>query len=189
MWYIRQSTDDKYNLIWYIRFACCMTMATDSHQEYIVYIAFPMQRNLFGSHGSAVLAWSVNDWVRAGWIVVTRPDGNLGLFWSQTCLWRAVDISPLTVIYEVEACVVPFIHHSLILGDWHSSITIVATSVSLLVAMVLLTSFSSISVRKVRSLSSCQCGNSAFMGRSVGSPLTMPCCQLEIYSHQAAIHI
>jgi len=36
-WYSRQSTDDKYNLIWHIGFARCMTMTTDTHQDYIAY--------------------------------------------------------------------------------------------------------------------------------------------------------
>jgi hypothetical protein len=37
----RQATDD--NIIRRIRFACWITKATDTHSEYVIIIAFPLQ--------------------------------------------------------------------------------------------------------------------------------------------------
>jgi hypothetical protein len=39
-----QATHD--NIIWRIRYACCVTEATDTHSEYAIFIAFPGQQFL-----------------------------------------------------------------------------------------------------------------------------------------------
>jgi hypothetical protein len=39
---VRQATDD--NIIRRMRFACCITKATDTHSEYVILIAFPRQQ-------------------------------------------------------------------------------------------------------------------------------------------------
>jgi hypothetical protein len=36
-----QATDD--NIIWRMRFACWLTKFTDTHTEYVIFIAFPWQ--------------------------------------------------------------------------------------------------------------------------------------------------
>ena len=38
----RQATDD--NIIQRMRFACCITKATDTHLEYVILIAYPRQQ-------------------------------------------------------------------------------------------------------------------------------------------------
>jgi hypothetical protein len=68
----------------------------------------------------------------------------------------------------------------------HSFITMVATSVILLLAILLLTLVSNINVWKVFSLTSCQHGSVALRGKSVHSPAKMRCCQLKINSQHAA---
>jgi hypothetical protein len=40
----RQATDD--NIIWRMRFACCITKATDTHSQYVILIALPRQQFL-----------------------------------------------------------------------------------------------------------------------------------------------
>ena len=39
-----QATDD--NIMQRMRFACCVTKATDTHSEYVIIIAFPLQQLL-----------------------------------------------------------------------------------------------------------------------------------------------
>jgi len=97
----------------------------------------------------------------AAWHWIFTPERYA---WS----WSMNSALPAGHLFLAKA--VTAIRHSPLLGDWHSSITIVATSVSLLAAMLLLTLFSSINVRKVCSLSSCQCGNSAFRGQVCTQP-------------------
>jgi hypothetical protein len=42
--------------IWRMRIACWVTMATDTHSEYVILIAFPLQQwlgyNFFNVHGT-----------------------------------------------------------------------------------------------------------------------------------------
>jgi len=74
-----------------------------------------------------------------------------------------------------------------LLGLCHSIISVV-TSVILLLATLLLTLFSSVTVCKAISLSSCQRAV-ALTNKFVQRPAVMRCCQPEVYSQQAAFHV
>jgi len=39
---VRQTTDEK--IVWHIRNACWITKATDTHSEYVILIAFPLEQ-------------------------------------------------------------------------------------------------------------------------------------------------
>jgi hypothetical protein len=95
--------------------------------------------------------------------------------------WCLVCSSSRTIRYDGETAVV----QSPLLVLCHASVTIIAASVILLLATVLLVLFSSVNVRKIFVLTSCQHGSIALKDRSVHGLATVCSCQLEINLEQA----
>jgi hypothetical protein len=73
----RQATDD--NIIRRMRFACCITKATDTHSQYVILIAFPRQQWL------RERAWMLRLYVHC-LIVLSHP-------W---CWYRVINTAPLS---------------------------------------------------------------------------------------------
>jgi hypothetical protein len=77
----RQAIDKK--IIWRMRFACCVTKATDTHLECVILIAFPRQQRL--RERASVLRLHVHCLSCIRVLITLRPESNILHIGPQIC--------------------------------------------------------------------------------------------------------
>jgi hypothetical protein len=55
---VRQATDD--NIIWRMRFTCWIIKATDTHSEYVIYIAVACSPRLHYTYNACLVTYNLN---------------------------------------------------------------------------------------------------------------------------------